>query len=326
VSEGDVRLAKYLARCGIASRRGAERVIAAGRVGLNGDAVTEPGRRLNPESDVVTVDGVKLEPCRLRWIALHKPRRVDSTRRDRFARSTVFDLLPPELSHLHYVGRLDRDTSGLLLMTNDGSLSHRLQHPSSGVEREYEVSVKGKGIPEATGRLQRGISLDDGTARPSALAFRVTASGGVIRLVLREGRKREVRRMIQAVGLDLNSLTRVRFGPIVLGDLPAGEWREMTPQEIKSLHQVTQVRAIPRGSGRDNSDTGCGRRDGKLDRGGSALRSAGGSVGTGWRSKGNRCTKERNRRNRTSRRNKGGGRSTAPWAARGGGSRANRKR
>ena len=230
-----VRLHKYLAQCGRASRRMAERMMVAGRVEVNGSPATELGTQVIPGSDRVTVDGVPIGPRRIQWIALHKPTGVDTTSGDPHAKRTVYDLLPKGLAHLHYVGRLDRNTEGLLLMTNDGGASHRLQHPSAGIEREYELTVAGAGAMSAAGRLRRGVSLADGPARPLAVAFRATKGGGLIRLVLAEGRKREVRRMVEAVGLELHRLVRVRFGTVRLDGMPPGDWRELAATEVSAL-------------------------------------------------------------------------------------------
>lgn len=207
-----------------------------GRVRVNGVAVTSLGTRVDPQRDRVEVDGRRVDQRRVRWIAFHKPADALTTRADPHGGRTVYDLLPEELRALRYVGRLDRDTEGLLLFSNDGELIHRLTHPSSGVEREYRAGVVGHPSRDTLARLTLGVELDDGRAR--ALRARVLedeADGGVLALVLAEGRKREVRRMLEAVRHPVRWLQRVRFGPVRLGDLPRGAWRELAPDEVAEL-------------------------------------------------------------------------------------------
>ena len=234
-----IRLHKYVASCGRASRREAERLMAAGRVAVNGKPVSEPGALVDPERDRVTVDGVAVRERRVRWIALNKPRGADVTRHDPHSELSIYDLLPRELAHLFYVGRLDRESEGLLLMTNDGAKAHAIQHPSGAVDREYEVEVAGSEVLAKVSRLARGVALEDGTARPVDIGVSFGSRGeATLRLVLREGRKREVRRMMAAVGLGLRRLTRTRFGSVSLGSLPAGEWRDLTEREMDRLTQA----------------------------------------------------------------------------------------
>lgn len=243
-----VRLHKHIADCGRASRREAERLMAAGRVAVNGNTVRRPGARVLPGIDEVRVDGVPIKRRRVRWIALHKPTGADVTRSDPHAASTVYDLLPINLHHLRYLGRLDRESEGLLILTNDGAAAHILQHPSAAVDREYEIVVTGTDIARALGRLEGGVKLADGPATPLDLAVSPTRRGeALVRLVIAEGRKREVRRMLAAVGLEVGRLTRVRFGPVELGGLRPGEWRHLTRKELTALGDLT--RRPPRTSG-----------------------------------------------------------------------------
>jgi 23S rRNA pseudouridine2605 synthase len=235
MTEG-VRLQKYLARAGVASRRQAEELIRAGRVRLNGAVVTEMGTKIRPGEDRVTVDRRDVEPAPALWIALHKPRGVVSTRRDPQGRRTVYDLLPPTHRRLFHVGRLDLDSEGLLLLTNDGENAHRLLHPRYGAARVYDVEVEGRPDPETLDRLKRGVTLEDGLARAHDVrALRAPAGAGRLRLTLREGRKREVRRMLEAVGHPVVRLRRVQYGPVRLGDLPVGAWRPLATAELAAL-------------------------------------------------------------------------------------------
>ena len=233
-----VRIQKFLSRAGVSSRRGAEELMAQGRVRVNGAVVTTPGTRIRPEEDRVEVDGREIEKAPFRWILLHKPAGTVTTADDPRGRRTVFDVLPPELHGLSYVGRLDRPTEGLLLLSNEGDAVHRLLHPSFEVEREYHAGVRGVPDEAALGRLREGVALDDGPARARESALlRREDEGGVVRLVLTEGRKREVRRMLDAVGHPVRWLRRVRFGPVELGDLPPGGWRELTDDEVRAIRE-----------------------------------------------------------------------------------------
>jgi 23S rRNA pseudouridine2605 synthase len=226
--------------------------MAQGRVRVNGRVVTEPGTRVDPASDRVEVDGRVVRASPVRWILMHKPGGTLTTRSDPHGGATVYGLLPPELAELRYVGRLDRDTEGLLLFTNDGDLAHRLLHPSSEVEREYHVGVLGQPDSRALALLLQGVELEDGRARARAAKIVGRWSDGtVLSLVLLEGRKREVRRLMEAVGHPARWLTRVRFGPQELGGLERGGWRELRPGEVARLRAA----ATP-GGGRGRTGKG----------------------------------------------------------------------
>jgi 23S rRNA pseudouridine2605 synthase len=232
------RLQRSLARAGFGSRRACEEVIAAGRVEINGRVATL-GDRLDPTVDEVRVDGskVNVDP-ELRTFALHKPRGVTTTMRDPHAERDLTGFLPKGV-HVFPVGRLDRDTEGLLLLTNDGSLAHRLTHPRYAIEKEYLAEVGRAPSQRQLARLRRGIELDDGTAR--AVDARSAGGGGGrggVRLVMIEGRKREVRRMLDAVELPVRRLVRVRVGPIRLGKLGPGEVRELGPEDVRALYRA----------------------------------------------------------------------------------------
>jgi 23S rRNA pseudouridine2605 synthase len=232
------RLQRSLARAGFGSRRACEELIAAGRVRING-AVASLGDRVDPASDEVRVDGrrISVDP-ELRYFALHKPRGVTTTLRDPHAERDLTRLLPRG-ARVFPVGRLDRDTEGLLLLTNDGSLAHRLTHPRYGIEKEYLAEVDRVPSKRQLAQLRRGVELEDGVAR-AADARSAGGSGGRggVRLVMVEGRKREVRRMLDAVGLPVRRLVRTRVGPVRLGRMRPAELRELDPADVRALYRV----------------------------------------------------------------------------------------
>jgi len=233
------RLQRSLARAGFGSRRACEELIAAGRVEINGRVATL-GDRLDPAMDQVRVDGskVNINP-ELRTFALHKPRGVTTTMRDPHAERDLSGFLPKGV-HVFPVGRLDRDTEGLLLLTNDGSLAHRLTHPRYAIEKEYLAEVDRPPSHRQLARLRRGVELDDGTARAvDARSAGGAAGRGGVRLVMVEGRKREVRRMLDAVELPVRRLVRVRVGPIRLGKLRPGDVHELEPEDVRALFRAT---------------------------------------------------------------------------------------
>lgn len=225
-----MRLQAFLARAGVASRRKAEELILKGLVRVNGE-VAHLGQRVGT-GDLVEVAGRRVElPQKRVVLALHKPRGYTTTRSDPHAEKTVYELLP-EIPGLHPVGRLDRESEGLLLFTNDGELLFRLTHPRYGVRKVYRVWTERGTLPEAGCRkLVEGVALEDGPAR--ALSCK-PAQGGAI-LTLGEGRKREVRRMLQAVGYPVKRLLRLQVGPVRLGNLPPGRWRRLSPEEVQAL-------------------------------------------------------------------------------------------
>ena len=226
------RLQKVLARTGFGSRRVCEDLIAAGRVSVNGETATL-GRRVDPDHDLVEVDGapIGVRPD-LVYYLLNKPAGVVTTARDTHGRPTVVDLVPA-IPRVFSVGRLDADTEGLLLMTNDGELANRIAHPSFGVEKEYLAVVRG-GVVSAGGlrSLREGVELDDGRTAPARVS---QPDPGVLRLVIHEGRNRQVRRMCEAIGHPVTRLVRTRIGPITDRGLKPGEWRELTTEEWRAL-------------------------------------------------------------------------------------------
>jgi len=236
-----VRLQKVLAEAGLASRRVAEQLIAEGRVEVNGE-VAVLGRRVDPESDVVRVDGSRLPTARRhRYLMLNKPRGVVTTLDDPAGRSTVADYMPRG-SRLFYVGRLDADTSGLLLLTNDGDLTNRLTHQRYEVPKTYIAAVEGKMGSATLRRLRDGVVLDDSELVPDAVRLlQASASGSLLRITLHEGRNRVVRRLLEAVGHPVVDLSRVAFGPLELGTLGVGQVRELTRDELGSLLDITDL-------------------------------------------------------------------------------------
>jgi 23S rRNA pseudouridine2605 synthase len=226
-----MRLNAWLARAGVASRRGADDLINAGRVTVNG----EPGQ-LNTfvaARDRVELDGRPLARQKLAYVLLNKPAGVVTTARDPGGRPTVVGLVG-HTSRVVPVGRLDADTTGVLLLTNDGELAHRLAHPRYEVDKVYVAEVEGDPSPETLAALERGVELDDGRTAP-ARARRLAR--GRVELVLHEGRKHQVKRMLAAVGHPVRSLSRTRYGPLTATGLDPGEWRELTPVEVDALRR-----------------------------------------------------------------------------------------
>ena len=232
-----MRLAKYLAHAGVASRRAAERLIVAGRVSVAGEVVTDPARDVTDEV-VVAVDGEPVRAERRVVYAVNKPRGVVSTAADTHGRPTVVELIPSEARRLYPVGRLDADSTGLLLLTNDGELANLLTHPRYGVEKVYRARVKPGLRAASVEALRAGVELDDGFARAARVR---QVSGEVVEIALREGRKRQVRRMCEAVGHRVVDLERVRFGPLRLGGLAPGSHRRLRPDEVDDLRAAAAL-------------------------------------------------------------------------------------
>ena len=237
------RVQKVLAAAGIGSRRACEELIAAGRVAVDGEVVTL-GAKADARSQIITVDGerVHTNPT-LVYLLLNKPIGYVTTVTDPQGRPTVMDLVPAS-PRVYPIGRLDRDTEGLLLLTNDGELANRLAHPSFEVEKTYVAQIRGPAKRRAVRQLLEGVELEDGTAR--ARSVRELGSAGdktLVEIVLAEGRKREVRRMLQAVGLPLERLARVRVGPLALGDISPGKLRPLTGAEVRALYVAVGMAA-----------------------------------------------------------------------------------
>lgn len=245
------RLQKILAAAGVASRRAAERLIAEGRVSVNGAVVQILGTKADPATDDIRVDGRRLKPpVERRYVLLNKPAGVVSTRSDPQGRPTVVQLVGATSEYLFPVGRLDYDSEGLLLLTNDGDLAARLTHPRYGVEKVYHAVVTGRPDDQAISRLERGVILDGRRTAPARvrLVKRFTRQGreeALLEVVLHEGRNRQVRRMCEVVGHPVERLTRVRFGPIGDVRLRPGEWRALTPREVEALQRAASAPASP---------------------------------------------------------------------------------
>jgi 23S rRNA pseudouridine2605 synthase len=243
-----IRLNKILARAGLASRRGADRLILEGRVAVNDALVTEPGTLVDPATDRVQVDGQALPaapaPC---YVLLNKPAGYVSSRSDPRGRPVVTDLLRGIRARVYPVGRLDTDVEGLLLLTNDGALTHRLLHPRYGLPRVYEATVVGVVRGPELARWRAGVVLDDGPARAEDVAV-VRRSRGqtVLRLTFREGRKHEVKRYCEHLGHPVRHLRRIGFGPLALGALRPGELRPLTTDEVRALRAAPR---LPRSGG-----------------------------------------------------------------------------
>jgi 23S rRNA pseudouridine2605 synthase len=251
-SEGEVageRLQKLLAAAGFGSRRGCEDFLRTGRVAVNGE-VAGLGDRADPGRDIVTLDGEAIAAERLRYWLVHKPRGMLTTVRDPEGRPTIVALVPPGEVRLFPVGRLDGETSGLVLMTNDGAMTHRLLHPSLGCEREYRVRVKGELDLDKRARLEKGVWVEGGRTAPArvkACRFDPKKVQTLFRIILTEGRKRQIRRSLQSIGCPVLELVRVRMGPLELGKLPRGASRPLRAAEIRELREhVSQLRVKPR--------------------------------------------------------------------------------
>jgi 23S rRNA pseudouridine2605 synthase len=231
-----MRLAKHLAHAGVASRRAAEAMVAAGRVTVDGEVVRDPARDVTG-GEAIALDGEPLPgaPAEHAVYAVHKPAGVVSTARDTHGRPTVVELVPSP-ARLYPVGRLDADTTGLILLTDDGDLAHRLTHPRFEVPKTYVARVGGGPVSGAALRaLRAGVDLDDGRTAPA----RVRRLGpDLLELRIHEGRKRQVRRMCETVGHPVRSLARVAFGPLALGDLPEGAHRRLTEAEVRRLREA----------------------------------------------------------------------------------------
>jgi 23S rRNA pseudouridine2605 synthase len=267
------RLQKILSAAGVASRRAAETLILEGRVSVNGSTVLELGTRADPAHDDIRVDGRRVRVVsRHRYILLNKPRGYMTTRKDPERRPTVLDLLPDVREYIYPVGRLDYDSEGLLLLTNDGDLAARLLHPSHEVEREYHARVRG--VPEegALDRLRRGVTLEGRRTAPAVVRLLDTGLGAredqsLVSIALHEGRTRQVRDMCEAVGHPVVRLKRVRFGPIADRALKVGEHRDLTAREVSLLKHAAEHSGPVARSGRPARPQGLASPARSRDRG-----------------------------------------------------------
>ena len=231
-----VRLQKFLADAGVASRRAGEQIILAGRVAVNGETVAALGARIDPGHDKVALDGKPVRAKRKLYVALNKPPGLVCSRKDEFERRTIYGLLPKEWGHLYSVARLDYPSEGLIFLTNDGDFSLRLTHPRYGVRKKYVVTVEGRVTEEVLREFVHGVWYQgeklkaEGTRLVSA-----SQSQSVVEMELAQGKYREVRRLFESRRLTVKRLQRVQIGKIKLGELPVGKWRALTEPEIKSL-------------------------------------------------------------------------------------------
>ncbi|HWX19192.1 MAG TPA: pseudouridine synthase [Candidatus Binatia bacterium] len=231
-----VRLQKYLAEAGVASRRAAEQIILGGRVMVNGQPANQLGSRVDPVHDQVTVDGMPVRVRRKVYIALNKPRGLVCSRQDEFERPTIYDLMPKEWGHLHSVGRLDFNSEGLIFLTNDGEFSLRVTHPRYGVHKKYLATVEGRVEVEMLRRFTQGVWYEGERFKAERTRMvSASQSQSVVELELAEGKYREVRRLFESQGRTVKRLQRVQIGKIKLGELRPGKWRTLTEPEIKSL-------------------------------------------------------------------------------------------
>lgn len=241
--EGQVRLQKFLARAGVASRRASEKLIEAGRISVNGQVVTELGTKVDPEADEVRLDGAPVrKAAEAVTLMLNKPAGYLTSMKDPQGRPCVAQLVPlDEFPALYPLGRLDYDTTGLLLFSTDGELGNAVLHPSHHVDKTYRALVKGKPSEAALDRLRSGVVLDDGPTQPAEvrLAGR-KGKNAYVEIIIHEGRKRQVKRMCEAIGHPVLQLHRASFGPFELGDLPEGKYRVLSEQEVAALERASK--------------------------------------------------------------------------------------
>lgn len=237
------RLQKHMAHCGVASRRKCEELIAEGRVRVNGITVTEAGIKIDPYNDRVEVDGETISPSEKRvYVMLNKPEGYVSTARDQFGRPTVLDLVKEIKERVYPVGRLDYDSGGLLLLTNDGELTYGLTHPRHGVAKTYIATVAGRPTSREIDRIKRGVALDGRITSPADIELvKRTNKDSVYRVIIREGRNRQVRRMFEKIGYTVISLKRIAIGSLELGPLPSGKWRFLKESEVRGLFKIIKL-------------------------------------------------------------------------------------
>jgi 23S rRNA pseudouridine2605 synthase len=241
--ERKIRLQVALAQLGFASRRGAVEIIKAGRVKVNGQSVFTPGKRVDLVKDKITLDGKKAHIQRKVYFILHKPKGVVTTVKDKFATKTVLDLFKPKNMRIYPVGRLDKDTTGILLLTNDGRLAYQLAHPKFGIKKVYRVRIAGQISQKKIEMLARGISLEGKKTAPCTIKVIAKKTETTeLEIQLTEGRKRQIKKMFQSIDKPVITIARVAFGPLKLGHLPPGKWRPLKSTEIVQLRQLFEQR------------------------------------------------------------------------------------
>lgn len=236
-----MRLQKYLSQAGVASRRKAEELIARGLVRVDGRVVTTPGITVDPETASVEVNGLPVQSEIKIYLLLNKPAGYLCALKDRFGRPLVTDLIRDISQRVYHVGRLDLDSEGLLILTNDGDFAQRLTHPRHQIEKTYRLKLRGPLDNRAAEMLGKGPRLDDGFRTAPARVKILSRDRSRIEVSIREGKKRQVKRMLKAVGNEVIYLKRVAIGPLPLGDLPRGKWRKLTPREIETLKNTAEI-------------------------------------------------------------------------------------
>jgi pseudouridine synthase len=241
-----LRLNRFLATAGIASRRHCDELIRAGRIAVNGETVSQLGTRIDPVADDVRFDGTQIRLPGGQWtLVMNKPREVLVAASDMRGRTTVMDLLTDAPGRVFPVGRLDYRSEGLLLFTNDGDLAYRLTHPRFKVEKTYHVDVEGTVPREVIAKLEEGVVLDDGPTQPTRTRIlRKKKTRTTLEMELKEGRKRQIRRMLSLFGLEVTKLRRVRLGPLRLGELPSGKWRTLDADEVRALRRAVDLEDV----------------------------------------------------------------------------------
>ena len=232
------RIAKFIARCGVTSRRKAEELIKNGYVFLNGTIIRELSVRVDPSHDSIVVNNKHITVPPLKYFLLHKPKGVITTKQDTHSRKTVLDFFPHKYRDIHPVGRLDKDTTGALLLTNDGALTNVLIHPRHGVTKTYEVVINGCITPQHQKKLRKGIALEDGITQPADVFIQGRKKHAtVLTIKIKEGKKRQIKRMCMALGYRVIGLKRTAFGSLRIGNMKEGSYRPLTTLEIKKLRE-----------------------------------------------------------------------------------------
>lgn len=237
-----VRLNRFLADCGLGSRRKVEELITAGDIFVNGTVCTDLASQVDPGLDEVRYQGKLLQPEKKLFLVLNKPMGYVVSQKDEYSRKTVYDLLPDEYAHLPYAGRLDKNTEGLLLFCNDGVLIKRLTHPSHKVEKVYRVEIEPKLSRTAIEKLRQGVLIEGEPTQSAGVYIKTQSETGMtLKIVISEGRKRQIRLMIEAVGSKVKSLKRIQFGPLYIKELPIGRWRPLSAVEIRALYRAAEA-------------------------------------------------------------------------------------
>lgn len=240
MADTTIRLNKYLANLGVCSRREVKQLLKSQTVRVNGERAKEPGLRIDPGSDAILLNGKKLQPPRFMYYLLNKPKGIVSTTADEYGRKNVTSLIPTK-ERIYPVGRLDKDTTGLILLTNDGELTNLLIHPRYHVDKVYRLTVAGKANEAQLRALRNGVLLDDGITYPANVTVsKISPTTSVMEMKIHEGRNRQIRRMCETVGITLLELQRIRFGPLGLGGLKEGQFRELSKEEVQALKKNTR--------------------------------------------------------------------------------------